>query len=600
VLPCCMFYSLKATCYINRFPFFLLFELAGKTDVAVQIIACLYHSFPTQRTIIITHSNAALNDIFQKVMTRGDIHERYMVRLGGGERELQSSSTHDFTKQGRVAYSTSRRAILLEQVQQLSESLFISSPAERGVDGTPAYTCETAEYFYQHHIQKHVNQFEKYINTLNVGTVNTDVSNVFPFLKYFQFQDKVLTIAEAEMYIHQITQIFQELAEYRPLELLRSQHQRADYLILNQARIVAMTCTHAAIARGHLLELGFEYDNVVMEEAGQMLEIESFIPLLLQRGGTSTNNRNSTGTENGNTQSNCRLKRCCIIGDHHQLPPVIQNMSLAKYSRYDQSLFARMIRYGVPYIQLDQQGRCRPEIATLFNWRYEELGNLDRVLTSPEYKIANAGLLHTIQLINVENFEGKGETSPTPYFYQNVGEAEYVVALFQYLILIGYKSDSVSILTTYNGQKTLIDEIISIRCGPGTPLGGIRPRAVSTVDQYQGQQNDIILLSLVRTGSTIGHLRDIRRLIVAVSRARLGLYVFCRLNLFRDTYATQQTINTMTDTGQRSTKLQLVVGEQFPTDREVDGKVLDDQIYEVDDVVHMGVIVHQMQENLLR
>ena len=37
----------------------------GKTDVAVQIIASLYHSFPTQRTIIITHSNAALNDIFQ-------------------------------------------------------------------------------------------------------------------------------------------------------------------------------------------------------------------------------------------------------------------------------------------------------------------------------------------------------------------------------------------------------------------------------------------------------------------------------------------------------------------------------------------------------
>ena len=77
----------------------------GKTDVAVQIIACLYHSFPTQRTIVITHSNAALNDIFQKVMARGDVDERYLVRLGAGERDLETESTHDFTKAGRVAYS---------------------------------------------------------------------------------------------------------------------------------------------------------------------------------------------------------------------------------------------------------------------------------------------------------------------------------------------------------------------------------------------------------------------------------------------------------------------------------------------------------------
>ena len=58
----------------------------------------------------------SLNDIFQKVMARGDLEERYLVRLGAGERELQTESTHDFTKQGRVAYSLARRGILLEQV----------------------------------------------------------------------------------------------------------------------------------------------------------------------------------------------------------------------------------------------------------------------------------------------------------------------------------------------------------------------------------------------------------------------------------------------------------------------------------------------------
>ena len=45
---------------------------------------------------------------------------------------------------------------------------------------------------------------------------------------------------------------------------------------------------------------------------------------------------------------------------------------------------------------------------------------------------------------------------------------------------------------------------------------------------YLGQQNDFILLSLVRT-KTVGHIRDVRRLIVAMSRARLGLYIFGRI-----------------------------------------------------------------------
>tara|TARA_R110002050_G_scaffold85632_1_gene182672 strand:- start:173 stop:445 length:273 start_codon:yes stop_codon:yes gene_type:complete len=45
---------------------------------------------------------------------------------------------------------------------------------------------------------------------------------------------------------------------------------------------------------------------------------------------------------------------------------------------------------------------------------------------------------------------------------------------------------------------------------------------ITTVDKYQGQQNDYILLSLVRT-KAVGHIRDVRRLVVAMSRARLGL-----------------------------------------------------------------------------
>lgn len=63
---------------------------------------------------------------------------------------------------------------------------------------------------------------------------------------------------------------------------------------------------------------------------------------------------------------------------------------------------------------------------------------------------------------------------------------------------------------------------------------------IATVDKYQGQQNDYILLSLVRT-RVVGHLRDVRRLVVAMSRARLGLYVFGRQDLFGNCYELQPT-----------------------------------------------------------
>ena len=65
---------------------------------------------------------------------------------------------------------------------------------------------------------------------------------------------------------------------------------------------------------------------------------------------------------------------------------------------------------------------------------------------------------------------------------------------------------------------------------------------VTTVDRYQGQQNDFIILSLVRTRA-VGHLRDVRRLVVAMSRARLGLYIFARVGLFQNCYELSPAFN---------------------------------------------------------
>ena len=174
---------------------------------------------------------------------------------------------------------------------------------------------------------------------------------------------------------------------------------------------------------------------------------------------------------------------------------------------------------------------------------------------------------------------------------QNLGEAEYVVAVYQYMRLCGYPADKITILTTYNGQKQLLRDVVRRRC-MGNPLFG-EPARIETVDKYQGQQNDYVLLSLVRT-KAVGHLRDVRRLVVALSRARLGLYIFCRAKLFSDCYELSPAFSQLTT--KLPTKLQLVLGEQHPCSR-VEGAAPSDSsvsVVEVEGVEAMGKIVSQV------
>jgi intron-binding protein aquarius len=91
----------------------------------------------------------------------------------------------------------------------------------------------------------------------------------------------------------------------------------------------------------------------------------------------------------------------------------------------------------------------------------------------------------------------------------------------------------------------------------------------------------------VRT-KTVGHIRDVRRLVVAMSRARLGLYVFCRKSLFANCY---ELTNTFSKLLQRPDKLVLVKDERYPTPRRIDEQLGEDKVFTVEDVVHMGQIV---------
>lgn len=570
----------------------------GKTDVAVQIIANLYHNYPEQHTLIITHSNTALNQLFEKIAAL-DIDARHILRLGHGQEELDLENAGSWGKYGRVNAFLEKRLELLREVDRLAQSLQIP--------GAHGYTCETAGYFFTYHV---LSRWEPYIHKVRAAEAQgspqrEDVTAEFPFDAFFADApqslfpenisfEEVLDIAEG-CWRH-IRTVFDGLEEIRAFELLRTTTDRSNYLLVKEAKIIAMTCTHAALKRREFVQLGFKYDNVIMEEAGQILEVETFVPLLLQ------NPDPDTGAS--------RLKRVVLIGDHNQLPPVVKNMAFQRYGNMEQSLFTRFVRLGIPTIQLDAQGRSRPSLAELFRWKYDNLGDLQTVKERPEFNLANPGFSFDYQVINVPAFMGKGETEPRPHYLQNLGEAEYVVATYQYMRLLGYPAERISILTTYNGQRDLIMDVLEKRCS-WNPLYG-NPHKVATVDKYQGQQNDYVLLSLVRT-KTVGHLRDVRRLIVAMSRARLGLYVFCRVPLFQGCYELQPVFQKLLQ--RPSDKLWLRGGERYNLQgfaRKLDDTGLvrnkkgvwiadkkmakANEVFEISGVEHMGQYVHQMMQ----
>lgn len=331
----------------------------GKTDTAVQILHTLYHNCPTQRTLVITHSNAALNDIFQKLAGR-DVPARYMLRLGMGEEALETDL--DFSRAGRVNAMLARRLELLTEVERLAQSL--------GVPDDVAYTCETASHFWLLHVLSRWEQFLALVKKQGAAD-HAIVAARFPFLDFFanapngplfQGEDQAADLRRARGCFRHLRTMFTELEECRAFELLKGQGDRSNYLFTKQAKIVAMTCTHAALKRKEFIRLGFKFDNLLMEEAAQILEIETFIPMILQR---TEDERN-------------RLKRVILIGDHHQLPPVVKNVAFQKYCHMDQSLFTRFVRLGTPYIELNAQGRARSSIAKLYNWRYRRAPSRSR------------------------------------------------------------------------------------------------------------------------------------------------------------------------------------------------------------------------------
>lgn len=206
-------------------------------------------------------------------------------------------------------------------------------------------------------------------------------------------------------------------------------------------------------------------------------------------------------------------KHLILIGDHKQLKPTISNRELECYD-FDVSMFERLMRSGMKCSTLKGQHRMRPEIASLLcPTVYPMMKNH----TVPQELPKIRGLKHNMFFIDHEVAENKKKDEENSY--SNRHEGDFLLALADYLVLQGYSKKDITILVPYSEQ-------LKYMLGAAKRYPLLKGLEILTIDTYAGHENTIILLSLVRSQSAgIGFLSNNNKIIVALSRAKSGLYI---------------------------------------------------------------------------
>ena len=280
----------------------------------------------------------------------------------------------------------------------------------------------------------------------------------------------------------------------REQEIIRME----EYEVLREACVIGMTTTCAAKYRSILNEIRPRI--VIVEEAAEVLEAHIIASLT----------------------SGCQ--HLILIGDHQQLRPTPAVYDLAKRYKLDVSLFERMVNVGIQCETLNVQHRMRPEISALMKHIYDDLENHESVEKYEDIK----GMKKNMFFINHNYMEDSCNQS---HSHVNEHEAKFLVALCRHLMQQGYKADQITLLTTYTGQMYAIRDCLQEEDAIKEPLkpendSSFRDVRVTTVDNFQGEENDIILLSLVRSNKDekVGFIKIVNRACVALSRARKGFY----------------------------------------------------------------------------
>ena len=287
--------------------------------------------------------------------------------------------------------------------------------------------------------------------------------------------------------------------------LKKKEIKRTEYLrmrdffqvkILKEADVIGMTTTGAAMYSSIMSQI--EARTVVIEEAAEVLEAHVIATL---------------------TQHTQHL---ILIGDHKQLRPKTTDYSLAREYHLDISLFERLINNGFPSVTLEIQHRMRPEISRVISSSIYS-GRLKDHPSTLEYKDIE-GMRHNMYFVDHRELETYDSEMKSP---ANNHEAVFLSRLCLYLCQQGYKPEEITVITPYTGQMFRLQDVFR-----GNKIVNVR---ITPIDSYQGEENEIILLSLVRSNeeNIPGFVKESNRICVALSRAKRGFYCIGNFQLFR-------------------------------------------------------------------
>ena len=309
---------------------------------------------------------------------------------------------------------------------------------------------------------------------------------------------------------------------HQKLERLKSRATELEIRInselLGEARVIACTLVGSA----HRLLEGMKFGTLFIDEAAQALEAACWIPMR-------------------------RASRVILAGDHCQLPPTVKSIAA--------------LRAGLGKTLMERIAENKPEVVTLLKIQYrmnEEIMRFSsdwfyhgEVESAPQIKyrsiLEDDSPITWIDTSNEENqvtIEGddvvSGEKRDDMNFHEqfvgesfgriNKAEADLtLLTLAEYLTQVGKRrvleeSIDVGIISPYRAQVQYLKRLLK-KYEFFKPYR--RLISVNTVDGFQGQERDVILISLVRSNDEgqIGFLKDLRRMNVSMTRARMKLII---------------------------------------------------------------------------
>ncbi|KAL4598719.1 hypothetical protein ACB092_11G078100 [Castanea dentata] len=260
-------------------------------------------------------------------------------------------------------------------------------------------------------------------------------------------------------------------------------------------------CTVSGSAKLH--EVKTQWEVLVIDEAAQLKECESTIPLQLPG-----------------------LRLAILIGDERQLPAMVKS-KVSEEAEFGRSLFQRLVLLGKNKILLNVQHRMHPSISLFPNRVFYE----NQILDGPnvkerryEMRFLQGNMFGSYSFINVANGKEEFDYSHSLKNMVEVAVASEIVASLFKESIRTKKKVKVGIISPYKAQVDAIGEKVKNYSADSNDDFSI---SVRSVDGFQGGEEDVIIISTVRCNmnGVVGFLENHQRANVALTRARHCLWI---------------------------------------------------------------------------